>query len=124
MTRSTFVLAAVALLGGFTTEVQAQGRVRLRDRPFFTDPLPTYPSGYATGRTNFGANPENAVMYPGYGLGASNGGPGYTYRGYHSYSPSYGYGQSGIGFGPVWGGGYGLGWGMGISPYNPPYRMR
>lgn len=134
MTRRSFVLAVVALLCGITTEVQAQGRVRLRDRPFFTDPLPTYPSGYAIGRSNFGGNPENAVMYPGYGLGASNGGPGHAYRGYHSYSPSYGFGQSGFGIGwwgpgPVLTGGYGgggigWGWGMGMSPFNTPYRMR
>lgn len=113
---------------------QAGGRVprtRIRDLPFFTAPLPTYPSGYALGGSNTRANPETSISYPGYGLGSSSGGPGYTYRGYHSYSPSYGYGMDGFGVGPffstgpILGGSYSspyVGWGLGGGVGYGPYR--
>jgi hypothetical protein len=121
----------VAVWVGSTADAQTtrSGRTRIRDLPFFTAPLPTYPSGYALGGVNNRANPETSISYPGYGLGSSSGGPGYQYRGYHSYSPSYGYGQSGFGFGwfgpgPVLQGAYGpptgvwgFGGGIGYGPY-------
>lgn len=132
---SRFALLTVLISCYAVGSLQAQRpttRTRLRDRPFFTAPLPTYPSGYALGGSNFRGNPEAAISYPGYGLGGSSGGPGHTYRGYHSYSPSFGDGQNGFGFGffgpgPVLPGAYGppnIAWGLGGGIGYGPYWRR
>jgi hypothetical protein len=133
MKRTVFVAVVVGLITTSPAFAQrSAGRTRIRDLPIFTAPLPTYPSSYAQGGSNFRGNPEASISYPGYGLGSSAGGTGHSWRGYHSYSPTYGEGQNGFGFGffgpgPVLPGAYGspnVSWGFGGGIGYGPYWRR